>query len=140
MGRRDAGLMILLDTHALLWWRGDTRRLSRRAAREVDRADVVLVSPISCWEVAMLSGKRRIALDRDVAAWVDDLYAEERVEVAPLTPASAVWAAELGDAFPGDPADRFLCATADALRIAFITKDERLHEWAAGQRGLHLVW
>ena len=132
--------MILLDTHVLLWWRADPRRLSRVAAREINRADAVLVSPIACWEVATLEAKGRIQLDRPVAAWVRDLYAEDGIRVAALTPGAAVCAAQLGNGFPGDPADRLLYATAADLRTAFVTKDERLRDWGTDRSEVKLVW
>ena len=88
----------------------------------------------------MLEARGRIALDRDVATWVEDVLREEVVSVAPLTPSAAVAAAALGDAFPGDPADRFLYATAEELRVPFVTKDERLHAYAETRRGVDLVW
>lgn len=76
--------MTLLDTHVLLWWQADGHRLSPTAARAIARAEAVLVSPISCWEVATLTTKGRVRLDRDVYAWVRDLFAEEeRLELGP---------------------------------------------------------
>ena len=69
-------MIVLLDTHAILWWQAGSGRLSARAAREIARADTVLVSPISCWEIGILLGKGRIALDRDVQQWVRDLLAQ----------------------------------------------------------------
>ena len=42
--------MILLDTHALLWWQAGGQRLSVRARREIARSERVLVSPITFWE------------------------------------------------------------------------------------------
>lgn len=43
--------MILLVTHVLLWWQAGGERLSKRASRELAKAEIALVSPISCWEV-----------------------------------------------------------------------------------------
>lgn len=78
---------ILLDTHALLWWQAGSDRLSAVAAAAIDAAARVLISPISCWEVAMLVSRRRVSLDRAVTAWVQDLMTSQQVEVAQLTPA-----------------------------------------------------
>ena len=57
--------MILLDTHVLVWWvNGDLQRLSPQALAAIEaeiercsqpgQAPGLLVSAISCWEVAML--------------------------------------------------------------------------------------
>lgn len=133
--------MMLLDTHALLWWQAGGRLLSRRAAREIARADTLLVSPVSCWEVAMLSSRGRIALDREIELWVADLFQEDAVAVAPLSVTAAVAAARLGEeGFHGDPADRFLYATARELRVPLVTKDRHMHRHAAASRGVRLIW
>ncbi|HEX9344240.1 MAG TPA: type II toxin-antitoxin system VapC family toxin [Actinomycetota bacterium] len=133
--------MILLDTHALLWWAAGSDRLSPGAARAIARADTILVSPISCWEVATLVGKGRIALDRDVYVWVLDLFSLDEVELAPLTPQMAVAAALLGTAgFHGDPADRFLYATALEHSVPLVTKDESIRSYAEKAGDLRTIW
>lgn len=133
--------MILLDTHVLLWWQAGGRRLSQRAAREITKADTILISPISCWEVATLLVKGRIALDRDVYAWIRDLLAQERLEPAPLSPQAAVGAALLGQAgFPGDPADRFLYATARELVVPLVTKDSAIRQYARTTKDVRTIW
>ena len=46
-------MLILLDTHALLWWWKDDPRLSARAIAAIeDEANTVLVSAASAWEIA----------------------------------------------------------------------------------------
>ena len=55
---------VLVDTHVLLWWQAGGERLSRRAAARIDGADVVYVSPISCWEIAVLVTKEGHCLEQ----------------------------------------------------------------------------
>lgn len=132
---------LLLDTHVILWWLADRARLSGVAAASIDRADRLLISPLSCWEVAALDATGRVGLDRDVAAWVRDLFGMPRVELAPLSPEAAVVGARLDRAaFPGDPIDRLLYATARDHRVPFVTKDERLRSFAASTRDLEVIW
>lgn len=52
--------MILLDTHAWIWWAASSPRLSRKAARAIEAAKPAYVSAMSCWEVAMLVAKKRL--------------------------------------------------------------------------------
>lgn len=52
--------MILLDTHAWIWWVTESPNLSSRARRTITRSDELGVSAISCWEVAMLVAKQVI--------------------------------------------------------------------------------
>ncbi len=128
---------LLLDTHALLWWQAESGRLSTTARERIAAARQLLISPISCWEVAMLVDKGRARLDRPTAAWVRDLLAD--VDLAELTAGIAVAAAELSD-FHGDPADRFLYATARAQGSALVTQDRALHAYAEADRAVSVVW
>src|SRR5690349_14871069 len=86
------------------------RPVARPAPLDAPAPATGMISPITCWEVAMLVEKGRVALDRPLARWVDDLVASE-VDVAELTPAIAAAAGVLDD-FHGDPADRLIYATA----------------------------
>ena len=82
--RRRVGrdVMIVLDTHAWLWWVAEPARLSRPARRAIDEAEAIVVSAVSAWELAMLVGRRRISLDRDISAWVRQALGSARVERA----------------------------------------------------------
>lgn len=135
---------VLVDTHALLWWQAQPdqaqpERISIPAWKQITTASRVLVSPISCWEVAMLVGKNRVRLDRPIAAWIHDVLATDGIGVAELTPRIAVAAAELAD-FHGDLADRFLYATARLLDIPLVSKDRLLHGYAEADRTVTVVW
>lgn len=135
---------VLVDTHALLWWQAQpdqTRpeRISIPAWERITAASCVLVSPISCWEVGMLVGKKRIRLDRPTAAWIRDVLAADSIGVAELTPRIAAAAAELAD-FHGDPADRFLYATARLLDVPLLSQDRLLHSYAETDRTATVIW
>lgn len=132
--------MILLDTHALVWWLMDEKRLSARARREISRADVVLVSPVTFWEAGLLVARGRLRLDRTVFEWIRDIYDDDRVSPAELTPDAAAGAALLPDDFPADPADRLLYCTARDLAVPFVTKDARLIDYAREAGDVRAVW
>lgn len=120
--------MIILDTHAWIWFSGDDRYLSPAALEATRRADRIGVSPISIWEVSMLCSKGRLVLDDDVDRWVARALALARVEVVPLTPSIAILAGTLP--IHGDPADRLVVATALSLAATLVTKDEKIHQSA----------
>jgi PIN domain nuclease of toxin-antitoxin system len=127
--------VIVLDTHAWIWWTSAPERLSKRARSAIDEADELGVAAISCWELAMLVAKGRLELDRDPLVWIRQALAAPRVELAPLSPEIAVRAAGL-ERFTGDPADRMIVATALQRRAALVSKDERVR----AAQAVEVVW
>ena len=122
--------MIILDTHAWIWWVSKPAKLGRVAKREIHRAKKIGVPAICCVEVATLASRNRITLDRPPLQWLIDALTLPRVDLLAITPAVAVKAAELPALFPGDPADRLIAATAILESALLITKDERMQESA----------
>jgi PIN domain nuclease of toxin-antitoxin system len=118
--------VIVLDTHAWIWWLADPGRLSEPAAAAIAGADRVGVSSISAWELGMLVRRGRISLDREVRLWVRHALADERVTVLAPGAKVALAAALLDDDFPGDPADRLIYAAARDAGAALVTRDARL--------------
>jgi PIN domain nuclease of toxin-antitoxin system len=128
--------MIVLDTHVWLWWVSDPSRLSRAAQRRIRTATQIGISAISCLEVATAVTKGRITLDRGVLDWLEQALALPKVELLPLTLLIAVKAAQLGNDFPGDPADRVIAATSIVESAPLVTKDSKVH--ASGT--LTVIW
>jgi PIN domain nuclease of toxin-antitoxin system len=118
--------VIVLDTHAWLWWVTGAPELSRRALREISSARRIGVSAVSCLEVAIAEIRGRIELDRPALQWMHEALALPHVELLPLTPAVAVRASRLGRDFPGDPADRVIVATAVIEAARLVTRDTRI--------------
>lgn len=133
-------MKVLLDTHVVLWWQAGGGRLSRKARRTIADADELLVSPLTCWEVATLARLGRVQLDRDPTTWVRALLQLDRTAPATLTAEAAAWAGTLGDTFPGDPIDRLLVATARDHRVPLISKDERLRTFARTSSEVRIIW
>ncbi|MPZ77207.1 MAG: PIN domain-containing protein [Deltaproteobacteria bacterium] len=123
--------MIVLDTHAWLWWVSKPSNLSRAARQRIGTETRIGVSAISCLEVATAVAKRRITLDRDPLSWLEQALALPKLDLLPLTPAIAVKATQLGHDFPGDPADRIIVATSMLESAALITKDSRIRAYPA---------
>jgi PIN domain nuclease of toxin-antitoxin system len=115
----------VLDTHAWFWWAVSPPRLSRPAARVIERADRIGVSAMSVFELADLVERRRIALDTPTRTWIRAALSQDRIEALPLTPEVAVDAAQLR--FASDPFDRLIYATARAEDAQIVTRDERMH-------------
>lgn len=124
--------MILLDTHAWVWWVSQPERLSEEALRVVDEARelrALLVSSISVWEVALLVAKGRLELTLDVGEWVARSEALPFVRFVPVDNAVALASVNLPGDFHPDPADRIIVATALQHKARLVTRDDRLRRY-----------
>ncbi len=132
---QEAGRLLLLDTHVLIWLMGGEPRLgtaARAAVREAGAQQALRVSAITPWEVALLASKNRIQLHWDVMDWVQDALSTPGMSLVPLEPEIAVASTRLPFEMHGDPAYRILVATARRLGAALVTADEALLGLAAG--------
>jgi PIN domain nuclease of toxin-antitoxin system len=119
--------VIVVDTHAWLWWLTKPDRLGKKAARELGKADRIGVSAISVWEIAAKADAGKLKFDRPYDAWIDEALSEDpRIELLHLLPRISVDAERLSWAHR-DPADRFIVATARAHDAHLITADETIH-------------
>lgn len=126
--------MIVLDTHAWLWWLSDPEALSAAARAAVERSAAsasVTVSSISAWEVALLVKKGRLVLSMDVQEWVRKSESLPYVHFHPVDNAIAVRSVNLPGLLHEDPADRIIVATALHLDAAVVTRDEKIRNYPA---------
>lgn len=131
--------MIVLDTHAWVWWAADPGRVSRRA-QDLIQASLaegsVCVSSISCWEVALLAKRGRLDLTMDVADWVARSEALPFVKFIPVDNHIALRSVSLPEPLHNDPADRIIVATALSLGATLVTMDRRLRRY----RYVKTIW
>lgn len=125
--------MILLDSHALLWWSGEVSpRLSSAAADAIERSvrtSRLAVSAISIWEISMLFERKRIELSTPFDAWLGELDSNPFVEFIPIDNRIAVEANQLPGDFHRDPADRLIVATARLLDMPLLTADTKILDY-----------
>ncbi|WP_257828131.1 type II toxin-antitoxin system VapC family toxin [Burkholderia glumae] len=125
--------MIVLDTHALVWWVSGDSTLSKKAKAAIERELVggdILISSISAWEVAMLVEREKLVLSMDVASWLATVSEIEAVRFVPVDAEIAVKSVELPGDFHKDPADRMIVATARKFSVPLVTKDEKIRAYA----------
>jgi PIN domain nuclease of toxin-antitoxin system len=123
--------VILLDTHIWFWWVQDVNQLTpqQRTALSNGERDGLGVSVISCWEVAMLVAKKRLALSVSATDWVRQALRYPGIRQLRLTPNIAVASTELPGDFHPDPADRIIVATARAHDVPVMTNDDRIRNY-----------
>ena len=125
MGR---SLLILLDTHVVIWLAQDYNRISTAAhaaidlARNEDRG--LTVSDITLVEIAQLASHGRIKLIPDAETVLSEV--ERRFVILPITSKIALQAFALPTNYPKDPVDRVIGATALIEDLHLVTADQAI--------------
>jgi len=113
---------VLLDTHAWIWSLSSDSRLSSAALAEIAGAELVLVSPISFFEI---SQQVRLGKWPEMVPFVrrlDALLLEQGGMPATFTPEICLRAG-LMDWDHRDPFDRLILATAQLMNVSLISAD-----------------
>lgn len=113
---------ILLDTHAWTWSLSADIRLTPIARAAIARAELVLVSPISFFEIAQ---KVRLGKWPEMAPFVDRLgaiLAEQGGLAASFSPEICLRAGMM-DWDHRDPFDRLILTTAQAMNVPLVSAD-----------------
>ncbi len=129
--------MIVLDTHALLWWALDPSQLSERAAETCARMerDGGFASSISMWELAIKVKRGKLELPLSVEELAQRIERSGVVELLSVDTSMWLRSAAL-DWDHRDPADRVIVATALEKGLPLLTKDSALHAFS----GATCVW
>lgn len=130
--------MILLDTHIVLWLTTDPIKLSGKAKSAIEDArkngDGLAISDITLLELATLASKGRIQLGITLESFLGEL--ESRFVVLPISGRACARAMGLPGAYPKDPADRIIGATALVEGLSLITADREIHRSGV----VHTIW
>src|SRR5579884_3365959 len=103
--------------------------MSRRAISAIRRArssDGFAIVSISLLEMATLLARGRIRPFGTIEASLRLIVEQTGTAIKPLTVDIAAAAAQFPPAFPSDPADRIIAATARVEDLVLVTRDERL--------------
>ena len=130
--------MILLDTHVVLWLALDPDRISKKAAAAIEdtrlSGEGLAISDMTLLEIALGESKRRIQLDASLETFLTEV--ESRFVVLPIAARVCVSAMALPSAYPKDPADRVIGATALVEGIVLITADAEIRK----SKALRTIW
>ena len=112
-------MRILADSHVLLWWLENPRRIALPARAAIaDPANAVYFSAASIWEIGLKVGKGTLRIDGDFVA----LLAADGFEPLSITTAHVARTLTL-PAHHGDPFDRLLIAQALTEGLVLATHD-----------------
>ena len=116
----------LLDTHILLWSLIEPSCLSEDVANELDNpAHELWLSPITTWEIIILSEKGRIKLDAPPVSWMKNVLSTLPFQEATLNHEVAMQSRDIKLPHQ-DPADRFIAASAIVYGLTLVTADRNL--------------
>jgi PIN domain nuclease of toxin-antitoxin system len=135
MGR---SVLILLDTHVVIWLAQDHQRISSTAHTAIKEARAnqrgLAVSCITLFEIAQLARHRRIHLTPNVETLLREV--ERHFIVLPITAHISLHASELPTGYPKDPVDRIIGATALIEDIPLLTADRAIRK----SRAVPTIW
>ena len=126
---------VVADTHALLWFLEDDRRLSPPALAAMDAAEQILLPSITLVEIIFLIDKRRLSpevLPRVVAELSNPVTT---LTVASLDLGVALAANSIARQAVPDMPDRIIAATALHHRVPLVTRDGKLRAC-----GIETIW
>jgi PIN domain nuclease of toxin-antitoxin system len=129
--------VILLDTHALLWWALDPGQLSATATDRLAAMERVggFASSISIWELGVKVQRGKLEIGMGIEEFVRRLEQSRAVELVPVD--TTVWLKSLALSWDHrDPADRVIVATALLKGVPVLTKDEGMQAFG----GIETVW
>jgi PIN domain nuclease of toxin-antitoxin system len=128
---------VLLDTCAVIWLANGEPLVAEAVAAIVHAGlhDGVFVSPISAWEIGMLSKARRghagvVRFMPDPRTWFARFMAGPGIRDAPFNPDIAIASSWLPGEVHGDPVDRLIIATARHLSLSIVTRDRKIIAYA----------
>jgi PIN domain nuclease of toxin-antitoxin system len=135
LGRAE---VILVDTHVVLWLALEPDQLSANALSALiearEKQGGLAIADITLWEVATAIARGKVELQTELSAFLRSI--EETYRVIPLTGEIAERGTQFSRAYPRDPADKLIGATALVHGLKLVTRDEEIR--ASGE--VPVVW
>jgi PIN domain nuclease of toxin-antitoxin system len=118
-------MKLLLDTHVWLWLQVAPERLGDALPQVEDRANDLLLSAASAWEIAIKWRLGKLELPEPPSTYVPSRMMSSGVVALPVSHAHAVAVADL-PLHHADPFDRLLIVQAMAEQAAIVSADAAL--------------
>jgi PIN domain nuclease of toxin-antitoxin system len=135
MGR---SLLILLDTHVVIWVAINPDRISKNARDAMDKArrddTGMAISDMTLLELPRLSSTGRVRFNTNLEAFLSEV--ERRFVVLPMNGRICFQAFNLPACYPKDPVDRIIGATGLVEGLTLITADRAIRS----SRALPTIW
>lgn len=130
--------MILVDTHVVVWLAFHQDKLSKSAWEAIDHARTseggLAISDITLLELATLASKGHLHLNITFESFLQEV--EARFTVLPISGRTCARTIALPAAYPKDPADRIIGATALVEGLPLLTADREIRR----SKALRTIW
>ena len=114
---------LLLDTHVFLWFIAGDDRLSKTARSLIeDPANLVFLSQVSLWEMAIKISLGKLSLSKPFETLINEQLEENQLQLLGITLQHSVGLISL-PFHHRDPFDRMLIAQAQTEQLTLITQD-----------------
>jgi PIN domain nuclease of toxin-antitoxin system len=131
-------LLILLDTHVVIWIAMNPAKISKNARVAMDQARQenagIAISDMTLLELARLSSTGQVQFNTIPEAFLSEV--ERRFVVVPMNARICIQAFDLPVGYPKDPADRIIGATALVEGLTLLTADRAIRD----SRAFPTVW
>lgn len=125
---------LLLDTHTLLWWVEDDKRLSKKARSAIIAHDC-FVSIASAWELSIKANLGKIKLSKPVAEFFEEHVIGNGFEILPIRLNAIAELEKLKRHSHGDPFDRMLVVQSQLESLPIVSCDSSFAQYK-----VKLVW
>ena len=117
----------LLDTHTLLWSMFKDEMLSDKVRTIVENDEVLYVSVVSLWEIAIKQSLGKLEFKQSVVDIATECYRQD-IRLLDIRPEHCEIIKNL-DTIHSDPFDRMIISQAMAEKLAIISKDAKIAQY-----------
>lgn len=124
---------LLIDTHVFIWLMEGDETLPpkvQKLLKQTSQKNVLYISAISIWEIAMLQSKKRLSLTLPLSQWLDQAITLPFLKIVNINKEIAIESCTLPGEFHGDPADRMIVASSRILNVPLVTRDQKILSYA----------
>jgi len=112
-------MQYLLDTHIILWWFTDPKKINLKAQKIIrDKSNNIFLSSVSFWEMAIKKSLGRLVFPHNLL----EVVAAENFKILPVMPEEGLGVADL-PLLHSDPFDRLLIIQAKLHDLIILTRD-----------------
>ncbi len=116
-------MALLLDTHVVIWLQSNSVKLSKNTLEILLSAEVLFLSKVSIWEIAIKVKSGKLILDQSVEMFVESFIRFYRVKLLDIS-LPHIYQTQQLPLHHRDPFDRLLIAQATVEQIPIVSSDE----------------